>query len=300
MSPIVEKERELSEYIEEWISARYEEWYYIYTAINRDRQTGIYRLKLGDQLLQLLYDIIGNIEEHFGTKEKQHIIPSKFSSISQLLHFLENFQKHINNHYYLIEQNFNGEDTDTIVHDINRMCNDIDEMVTRCLHVYLTDNTIPIPYQQVHDALRNKNVELFVKLIEGLIKNVPYNIHKKKLDEGYFHTIIHVITSVLGMSPISEAETADGRIDMMIEYPNCIYILEFKYSGDNKNRANEAIEQIKKKEYAKAYYIKGKTIYGVGMSFSQKRQNINISELETLYEPGILPYKLHLNKNHDE
>ena len=43
-----------------------------------------------------------------------------------------------------------------------------------------------------------------------------------QLDEGYFHTIIHVITAVLGMSPVSEAETSDGRIDMMIEYPNLL------------------------------------------------------------------------------
>lgn len=287
MKPIVEKERELSKYLKEWVAARYVNWNDIYAAINRDRRIGIYRLKSGDQLLQLLYDIIGNIEEYFITEERQHIIPSKFSSIPQLLRFLENFQQHIKNHYHLIEQNINGENTNIIVLDIYKICNDIDEMVNRCLNAYLTDNAIPIPYQQAQNALRNNNVKLFVELISGLIKNIPYNIHKEKLDEGYFHTIIHIIASFLGMFPLSEAETSDGRIDMMIEYPNYIFIIEFKYSADNKDRSKEAIEQIKEKEYAKSYYIKGKTIYGVGISFSKETRNINNFLPEKLYKPDI-------------
>ena len=32
MSPIVEKERELSDYLEEWVAARYGEWNDIYRA----------------------------------------------------------------------------------------------------------------------------------------------------------------------------------------------------------------------------------------------------------------------------
>lgn len=292
MGSIVEKEREreLSEYLEEWVAARYRKWREIYRGIFSDRHTGIYRLKSGEQLLQLLFDIIENIGEHFATEARRHIIPSKFSSIPQLLQFLDNFQEHIKNRYDLIERNMDGENTDIIVFDIFRICNDINEMTSRCLNAYLTDNIIPIPYQQALNALRNNNVDLFCTLISGFIKNIPYNIHKERLDEGYFHTIIHVIISVLGMSPLSEAETADGRIDMMIEFPNKIFILEFKYSANNQNRALEAIGQIKEKEYAKSYYIKGKTIYGVGISFSQETRNINGFKLEILYKPEISIY----------
>ena len=218
MNPILEKERELSLYLEEWVNARFREWNDIYSYIYRDRCTGIYLLKSGDQLLHLLEDIIGNIGEHLIIEENQHLIPSKFSSIEQLLNFLGNFQKHIKNRYYLIENNLRGNETDMIVIDMYQMCSDIDQMVTRCQNIYQRNDTIPVPYLQAKNALSDNNVQLFVTLLKSLIKNVPYNIHKEKLDEGYFHTIIHVITSVLGMNPISEAETSDGRIDMMIEY----------------------------------------------------------------------------------
>ena len=102
-------------------------------------------------------------------------------------------------------------------------------------------------------------------MLQSLISNVPYNVHKERLDEGYFHTIIHVITSVLGMSPISEMETSDGRIDMAIEFPNKVFVMEFKYSSDDKDRSQEALDQIEEKEYAKPLYMKGKVIEGIGM-----------------------------------
>ena len=94
------------------------------------------------------------------------------------------------------------------------MCNDIDQMVTRCQSIYSSEEDIPIPYQQAKNALRYNDVSTFVQLMQSLVASVPYNVHKEHLDEGYFHTIIHVITSVLGMSPVSEMETSDGRIDM--------------------------------------------------------------------------------------
>lgn len=290
MHPIVEKEKELSLYLEEWISSRYKEWNMFYHSINQNKINGIYLLKSGERLMDLLDDIMGNIEEHFAFDAKSHIIPSRFSSIPQLLQFLENFKQHIKKRYNLIEKNFNGEDTSYIVIDMYKMCNDIDQMVTRCQSIYLTDDSIPIPYQQARNALANNNVKLFVELIASLIKNVPYSIHKEKLDEGYFHTIIHVITSVLGMSPISEAETSDGRIDMMIEFPDCIYIMEFKYSDDLTDKSQEALSQIKDKEYAQNYYIKGKTIEGVGMSFSRQYRNVEHFVAERLYTPQVARY----------
>lgn len=287
MIKTVEKERELSLYLEEWVSARYADWNLFYHSTSQTRRTGIYLLKSGTELMDFLNDIIGNIEDHFAFDANSHIIPSRFSSIPQLMQFLENFQHHIKSHYHLLEINFDGADTSTIVIEMYKMCNDIDQMVTRCQSIYQSDDNIPMPYLQAQNALREDNVDLFVKLLYSLIKNVPYNIHKEKLDEGYFHTIIHIITSVLGLSPISEIETSDGRIDMMIEFPNHVYIIEFKYSSDNVDRSDEALKQIKDKGYAKAYFIKGKAIEGVGMSFSQKTHNIENYKQETLYTPSV-------------
>lgn len=73
MHPIVEKERELSEYLEEWISARYKDWSMFYHSANQDKRNGVYRLKSGDRLMDLLDDIMGNIEEHFDLEKGCHL-----------------------------------------------------------------------------------------------------------------------------------------------------------------------------------------------------------------------------------
>lgn len=287
---MVEKEKELSLYIEEWITARYSDWNMFYHSTNQNKRNGIYLLKSGARLMDLLDDIMGNIEEHFAIDANSHIIPSRFSSIPQLLQFLDNFQKHIKKQFHLIEKNIIGEETDLIVIEMYKMCNDIDQMVTRCLSIYQADEDIPIPYQQARMALSNNDVKLFVELIGSLIKNVPYSMHKEKVDEGYFHTIIHVITAVLGMSPVSEAEISDGRIDMMMEYPNRIFIMEFKYEANGKDRSREALQQIKDSRYAEAYYIKGKVIEGVGISFSKETRNVSAFMTERLYTPQVYPF----------
>lgn len=98
MHSIVEKERELSAYLEEWVTARYGNWNSFYHATCQDRKTGIYLLESGPRLLDLLNDIMGNIEEHFALEKGCHLIPSCFSSIYQLLQFLENFNNHIKKH----------------------------------------------------------------------------------------------------------------------------------------------------------------------------------------------------------
>lgn len=289
MKSIVDKEKELSYYLEEWVDARYGDWLELYNYMIKENRIAVNQLKSGDQLIQLLGDILGNIEEHFSLNKKQHLIPSKFSSLPQLLQFLSNLQSHVKSKYKYINANIKDEETDYVVFALYKISNDIDQMVSRCQDTYSFDESIPIPYRRAQQALLSNDIGTFYELMRSLIKNVPYNIHKEKLDEGYFHTIIHTICSVLGIYPISEAETSDGRIDMFIECPNRVFLFEFKYSGDNKDRSKEALKQIKDKNYAESYHIKGKPIVGIGLSFSQKTRNLDYYISEELYFPPVLP-----------
>lgn len=47
-------ENELSEYVSEWIDARWQKWSLNYDVIRRDRRTGIYSLNQGGKLLDYL------------------------------------------------------------------------------------------------------------------------------------------------------------------------------------------------------------------------------------------------------
>lgn len=281
-------ENELSEYVSEWLDARWQHWSYVYKSIHRDRRTGIYRLKQGEKLLDYLNSIMGNIEDHLGMDKGQHLIPSKFSSINQFAQFLQNFTQYLRDNYYLIETNFNKEHTDLIVVDIAKMVNEIIEMSNRCLDIILYDENVPIPYQQVKKSLNNGNIKEFVTLLNSIIKSIPYLIYKEKFNEGYFHSFFHVALTLIGMRPLSEVATSDGRIDMVIECPKAIYIMEFKYSPNDKDLSNDALDQIKDKKYHQPYILKQKTIAGIGYSFGEKSRQITDYRDETLYVPQII------------
>ena len=285
---ITKLERELSEFVREWIDARWQKWSLNYEAIRRDRRTGIYSLNQGGKLLDYLDSIMGNLEDHLGMDKGQHLIPSKFSSINQFARFLQNFTQYLRDNYYLIEINFNKEQTDIIVADIANMVNEIIEMSNRCLDIILIDENVPIPYQQVKKSLYNGDIKEFISLLNSIIKSIPYLIHKEKFNEGYFHSFFHVALTLIGMRPLSEVATSDGRIDMVIECPKAIYIMEFKYSPNDKDLSNDALDQIKDKKYYQPYIIQQKTIVGIGYSFGEKSRQITDYRDEILYVPQII------------
>lgn len=285
---ITKLERELSEFVREWIDARWQKWSLNYKAIRRDRRTGIYSLNQGGKLLDYLDSIMGNLEDYLDMDKGQHLIPSKFSSINQFAQFLQNFTQYLRDNYYLIEINFNKEQTDIIVADIANMVNEIIEMSNRCLDIILVDDNVPIPYQQVKKSLYNGDVKEFISLLNSIIKSIPYLIHKEKFNEGYFHSFFHVALTLIGMRPLSEVATSDGRIDMVINCPKTIYIMEFKYSPNDKDLSKVALEQIKSKKYHQPYIIQQKPIIGIGYSFGEGTREITNYRDETLYVPGII------------
>ena len=280
-------ENELSEYVSEWLDARWQHCFFVYKSIHRDRRTGIYKLKQGEKLLDYLNSIMGIIEDHLGMDKGQDLIPSKFSSINQFAQFLQKFTQYLRDNYYLIETNFNKEQTDIVIADIANMVNEIIEMSNRCLDIILVDDNVPIQYQQVKKSLYNGDVKEFISLLNSIIKSIPYLIHKEKFNEGYFHSFFHVALTLIGMRPLSEVATSDGRIDMVINCPKTIYIMEFKYSPNDKDLSKVALEQIKSKKYYQPYIIQQKPIVGIGYSFGEGTREITNYRDETLYVPEL-------------
>lgn len=158
-------------------------------------------------------------------------------------------------------------------------------MVDRCRKLYNVETQMPPAYLQARNHLYEGRIDNFIDIMKSLISSVPYNVHKEKIDEGYFHTIFHVICSTLGFIIVSEKETVDGRIDVAIEFPHVIYILEFKYSEEDKGESQTALKQIKDKHYDQSYHIRAVNIIGVGVSYGKSQRNINGHVKETLYTP---------------
>lgn len=75
--------------------------------------------------------------------------------------------------------------------------------------------------------------------------------------------------------------TSDGRIDLLIESPKFRYVMEFllgqaSQSAERKldGTAEEALEQIKQKDYALPFTMDDKQTFLIGMNFDSETRNI--------------------------
>jgi len=117
------------------------------------------------------------------------------------------------------------------------------------------------------ETLSSKNTERFFTHLKILFKNISYPLIGKS--ENYFHTVFFAVIRLLGFDIETEVLTADGRIDAVIKTEKYIYIIEFK-SGT----ADEAIAQIKKKEYALKYAGDCREIILLGIGFNPELKNV--------------------------
>lgn len=281
------KEIQLSNYLVDWANARISDWWDFYYSENLNRLYGIYRLPNGNNLLDFLYSLVMNVREHY-LCDRDQLIPLSFSSGKDLLHQLQNFDKYIVDNYHLIEPNLHESDTDYVFVKMAQMCHEIRSMISRCISVYYEDDSMPAIYIQTRQCLLENDIDGFIDKIKTIIGKIPYNIHKEKVNEGYFHTLFHVISSVIGLDMDSEIATNEGRIDVVIKTPGAIFIFEFKWSPRNTDRSKEALKQIKDTNYDQRYHTDCKPIWGIGVSFGKSDRNINGFAKEQLFEPGML------------
>jgi hypothetical protein len=118
-------------------------------------------------------------------------------------------------------------------------------------------------------ALYSHDVPKFIKALKSLFRDIPYDMTDRQ-NEQMWQTICYVVLRSIGVNVNGEVKTNDGRIDMVVDLPNDIYIVEFKLDRP----AAEAMEQIKGKDYVGKYALSKKRVTLVGISFSAAKRTI--------------------------
>jgi Holliday junction resolvase-like predicted endonuclease len=76
---------------------------------------------------------------------------------------------------------------------------------------------------------------------------------------------------LLGFYVDVERHTTDGRMDVVVQTKDYIYIIECKLDKS----ADDALEQIEQKQYAKPFEHEGRHIYKIGVNFSTSTKRID-------------------------
>ncbi|MDE5871233.1 MAG: ATP-binding protein [Muribaculaceae bacterium] len=122
---------------------------------------------------------------------------------------------------------------------------------------------------KINKSIRNGDPEQMMKSLSAYFAGIPYDL---KLDnENNFHNAFYILTTLIGIEAKAEVHTSDGRIDLLIETPKFIYVIELKYDAS----AEEALRQIEEKGYVRKFATDSRKLFKIGVGFSSKTRRID-------------------------
>lgn len=135
---------------------------------------------------------------------------------------------------------------------------------------YAEGMTDPTRFLSLAGHLTAEDFDAFVETMRAIFADIPYTLQIQR-DESYYHTIFYLAVSASGANVRSEVLTCDGRIDLLLEFPGKVFILEFKCGQS----ADTALAQIREKDYAAPYRGSGKAVFLVYIDFDTETRNIS-------------------------
>ena len=121
---------------------------------------------------------------------------------------------------------------------------------------------------QLSRALKSGNPDAFMTTLEALFANTTYQIQGNA--ERDFQYAMYIIIELLGEYVQAERTTSNGRIDLLLQTQDYIYIIELKID----NTAEAALQQIEEKGYDRPFADDPRKLFKIGVSFSTKDRRI--------------------------
>ncbi|MGP1461441.1 MAG: ATP-binding protein [Bacteroides sp.] len=145
------------------------------------------------------------------------------------------------------------------------------------LYSSLTRSNIDIVVLELYELFDKGDLAEAMKhvsvILAGIIYgNIPNGEEGRPLREQYYQSVLYAVFRLLGVHAQAEVVCATGRIDMLVLTRQHVYIFEFKVN--TQGTAQDAIDQIKDREYFRAVSAEGRPVHLVGVSFDEKTRNV--------------------------
>ena len=123
-------------------------------------------------------------------------------------------------------------------------------------------------------ALQLGNLPQAMKCLKALIADVPYSNKKlASMDmEERYRLIMSTIFNAIGCRVEVEKMIATGRIDMVVETTNFVYVLELKLS--NNGSIDAATEQIRAKQYIEPFKADKRKVVALAIELDDKGKGL--------------------------
>ena len=117
--------------------------------------------------------------------------------------------------------------------------------------------------------VRTGDIDGFFTRLRSFFSDTTYELVRQQ--ELHYSNVLYIVFRLMGFHTQVEYHTSNGRIDLVLQTADYIYVMEFKLSGT----AEEALQQINDKGYALPFAKDPRTLYKIGVSFSSETRNID-------------------------
>lgn len=117
--------------------------------------------------------------------------------------------------------------------------------------------------------VRCGDIDGFLTRLRSFFSDTTYEVIR--LQELHYSNVLYIVFKLLGFYTQVEYKTSNGRVDLVLQTPDYIYVMEFKLNGS----AQEALQQIVNKGYALPFEKDSRKLYKIGINFSAKTRNID-------------------------
>ena len=209
------------------------------------------------------------------TDENMNEITGKYYSAEEFIDYKANVEQPLPMIYqsgYLTIKDFDLEENTFLLDYPNKEVKR--GFLTMVASNYFDNGETPSWIRNAVSCLKKGKLDDFRTSLTAFLASIPYTMRRKENErerERYFHYTFYLILRLISVYTVyTEKVQSHGRVDCIVETSDFVYIFEFKLDGT----ADEALQQIQEKGYAREYESDGRTLYRIGAVFSSETGTI--------------------------
>lgn len=138
------------------------------------------------------------------------------------------------------------------------------------LPFYANTNKVESPFQILKFVreVESGDYESFFRRLQSFFADTPYELIRDQ--ELHYQNVLFIVFKLIGFYVKAEYHTSQGRIDLVLQTDEFIYVMEFKLEGS----AEEALRQINEKNYTQPFATDPRKLFKIGINFSSQTRNI--------------------------
>ena len=141
---------------------------------------------------------------------------------------------------------------------------------------YININALKVSTElkQLVREVESGDYDAFFRRLQSFFADTSYEAiigrNPERDTELHYRNVLFIVFKLVGLYTQVEYHTSNGRIDLVLQTNQYIYIMEFKLNGT----AEEALRQIDEKGYALPFAGDDREVLKIGANFSSETRNI--------------------------